>query len=103
MFNVLRVKNSDSVMCGECRMFDVSVALESCMICGVWSCGSVRSTRGIVAFIITPPRDNCFILHLHQSLSNATFADGIFTAFFNGKRFVHDVVVRHGKSDLGLR
>ena len=28
-------------MCGECTMFDVIVALESCVRCGVWSRGSI--------------------------------------------------------------
>ena len=57
MFDVLRVKTG-SEMYSECNMFDVTVALKSCVICGVLSCGSVRSTRGIVAIIIIPHRDN---------------------------------------------
>ena len=47
------------------------------MICGVLSCGSVRSTRRTVALLIViPDTDKCFILHLLQSLSIATFDDG---------------------------
>ena len=86
-------------------MFDVSVALEPCMIGGVLSCGSVRSTRGIVATIIIPRGDNCFILHLLQSLSSATFAAGISTAPKMEIVFDH-LVVSHGNvtliRDVGL-
>ena len=42
MFNVLECEKPDSEMFGECSsMFDVIVAIDSCMICGVLSCGSV--------------------------------------------------------------
>ena len=67
MFNVLRDEKNDSGMCSGCSVVhlisDVIVAPESCMICGVLNCGSVRSTNGIVAGIIIPHGDNCFILH----------------------------------------
>ena len=76
-------------------MFDVIIALESCMICEVLSSGCVRSARGIVALLITPHGDNWFILHLPEYLSNATFAA---TVFEKGKRFVHHVVMRHGNA-----
>ena len=39
-----------------CGLLDVTVALESRMICGGWSCGSVRSTRGIVCVNYHTPR-----------------------------------------------
>ena len=55
MLNVLMVQ-ADAEMCDECSVFDVMVALELCMICGVVCCGIVRSTRGIVVVIITPLR-----------------------------------------------
>ena len=61
-------------------MFHVFVAFESCVICGVLSCGGVRPTRGMVALINMPHRDNCFILHLLQPPSIETFAAGIATA-----------------------
>ena len=48
----------EAYMCGECNMFDVTLALESCMICGSLSCGSVRSKRGIVVLIARQYRDN---------------------------------------------
>ena len=37
ILNVLRVRNIEAEMCGERSMFDVALALESCMICGVLS------------------------------------------------------------------
>ena len=49
------------------------------MIFGVLSC--VRPTRDIVALINMPQTSYCFILHLYQSLSIATLASGLFTAF----------------------
>ena len=36
MFNVLRVRNIEAEMCGERSMFDAILALESCVICGVF-------------------------------------------------------------------
>ena len=59
-------------------MFNVTLAVEYCMICGVLSC--VRPTRGIVALMIKPHRDNCFIFHFLQSLHIATLAAGLLTA-----------------------
>ena len=41
------------------------IALESCTVCGVLSCGSVRSTRGFVALIIIPHRDNGYCTGTH--------------------------------------
>ena len=43
-------------MCGECNVFNVTPALESYMITGVRSCGSVRPPRRIVALINIPPK-----------------------------------------------
>ena len=66
MFNGLRVRENEAEMRGECSIFGVTLALESCMICDVLSCRKrlffARSTRGAVA----------------------------------SNRFVHHVVVRHG-------
>ena len=76
----LRVRKTEAEMCG---MFAVTLALESCMICGVSSRAKrlfcVRPTRGTVA-LINMHTSNCFILHLPQSLSIATLAAGMFTA-----------------------
>ena len=58
MLNALREEQPEADMCGECSMFDVTLALESCMICGVLSCGSVRSKRGTVVLIARQHRDN---------------------------------------------
>ena len=55
-------KNNDPEMLGECSMFDVIVAPEPCMICGVFSC--VRSTRESATSITIPHGDNCATLLL---------------------------------------
>ena len=72
-------------MCSGCtvgnKISDVIAALQSSMSCGVLSCGSVRSTRGIVALIVIPQRGQCYILHSSQSLSMATLDAGNFTSF----------------------
>ena len=44
-------------------MFDVTLAFESCMICGV-----LRPTRGLFALVNMLHTSNCFIFHLLHSL-----------------------------------
>ena len=75
----LNVTEADSEMCGEC---DVIVAPESCVICEIKSCGSVSiNKRNCSVNHHTTYRHLFFIIHMLQSLSIATLAAGIVTAF----------------------
>ena len=67
-----------------CGLLDVIVALESCMICRGWSCGCVRSTRGIVCVNYHTPRTpisvHCNFVVRHGNLTS--IRDVVFVSCF---------------------
>ena len=86
--NVQRMERGQHNFCNECGTWFV------CDLC-FWVARVFDQQEMCVAFITMLIKSTCFVLHLSQNLSLATFAAVISTAFYFWNWVVHHVVVRH--------
>ena len=83
-------------MCGECGVFDVVVALETCASSVEFCIAAVFDQQGVLLCWVTIPRRHLFQSPFTPISVHCNFAAWIFTVCSVVIGFVHHVVLRHG-------